>query len=129
MRLFIAVTALLLIGTAVGSPSEGWPLNAGDADGTRYSHLTQINAENVGQLGLAWEFRDFVVRGRTHHGMESNPILAGDTLYVSGPWGTAYALDARTGRLRWQFDPKADGQYARNTCCDVVSRGLAVSDG
>jgi mono/diheme cytochrome c family protein len=48
-----------------------WPLNGRTLDGSRYSPLGQIDAATVGRLGLAWEFRGFVVRGRTHRGRPS----------------------------------------------------------
>jgi quinohemoprotein ethanol dehydrogenase len=78
---------------------------------------------------VAWEFSDFTVRGRTHRGMEATPIMVDGTLYVSGPWSVVYAIDARTGKERWRYDPKVDGQFARRACCDAVNRGVAVADG
>jgi quinohemoprotein ethanol dehydrogenase len=109
--------------------SQEWPLNGGTADGVRHSPLTAINASNVARLGLAWEFNGFVLHGRTHYGTQSNPILVDGVLYFSGPWGIAYAVDARTGKLLWQYDHQANGQSARNGCCGAVSRGLAVWKG
>jgi quinohemoprotein ethanol dehydrogenase len=99
------------------------------AIGDHYSDSTTINARSVSQLGLAWEFKDFVVRGRTHHGMEATPMVVDGVMYVSGPWSVVYALDATTGHLLWQFDPQVDGEYARRGCCDVVNRGVAVHNG
>jgi len=107
--------------------AQDWPANGRDAGQTRFSPLEQINAGNVGRLGLAWEFDDFIVRGRTHHGMESNPILHDGALYLSGPWGTAYAVDATSGKLLWKFDPALDHLDGRMACCDVVNRGLAIA--
>ena len=110
--------------------SDGdWLLNGRTHSQERFSPLTKINRTNVERLALAWEFRDFVVRGRTHRGMESNPIAVDGVLYLSGPWGVAYAIDARTGKSLWTFDSKADGNYGRSACCDVVNRGLAVWKG
>ncbi|MGD9842602.1 MAG: PQQ-dependent dehydrogenase, methanol/ethanol family [Steroidobacteraceae bacterium] len=109
--------------------ADAWPMNGRDFSGSRFSPLTDINADNVNRLGLAWEFRDFIVRGRTHRGMQGNPILHEGMLYFSGPWGNAYAVDARSGETVWKFDTEADGQYARNSCCDVGSRGIAVLNG
>ena len=123
------ITAFLLLLSAPcirAAADESWPLNGRSFDGARHSPLREINIGNVQRLGFAWEFRDFIVRGRTHRGMEGNPIVTGGFMYFSGPWGVAYALDARTGRLLWRYDPKADGQFGRSACCDVVSRGLAV---
>jgi outer membrane protein assembly factor BamB len=47
------------------------------------------------------------IRWRTRIGpTESSPLLAGNRLYV-GDWrGRVYALDARTGRVRWTFQGK-----------------------
>jgi quinohemoprotein ethanol dehydrogenase len=106
-----------------------WPLLGRTFEGNHYSPLRQIDTVSVGRLGLAWEFRDLVVHGHTHRGLEATPILVDGVLYFSGPWGVAYAMDARTGKSLWTHDPQADGQYARATCCDAVSRGVAVMKG
>jgi quinohemoprotein ethanol dehydrogenase len=123
---------LLIAGLAGSSPPASqqrageWPLDGRDLDGQYFSPLTKINESNVARLGFAWEFRDFLARGGIHHGMESNPLFANGVLYFSGPWGDAYAVDARSGKLRWRYDGRADGQAARNACCDVVNRGVAL---
>jgi len=109
-------------------PGE-WLLAGRDFANTYYSPLNAINESNVARLGFAWEFRGLLSRGEIHHGMESNPVFADGVLYFSGPWGNAYAVDARSGKLLWAYDAHADGQYARNACCDVVNRGVAVWNG
>lgn len=106
-----------------------WPQFGGDASGAYYSPADQINASNLDKLGLAFEFTDFEVRGRTHRGLEATPIVVGKTMYLTGPWSVVYALDAQTGRERWRYDPHVDGAYARRSCCDAVNRGVAVHDG
>jgi alcohol dehydrogenase (cytochrome c)/quinohemoprotein ethanol dehydrogenase len=50
-------------------------------------------------------------------------------MYAVGPWSKVIALDARTGRKLWSYDPQVPGAYARRGCCDVVSRGLAYDQG
>jgi quinohemoprotein ethanol dehydrogenase len=111
-------------GTADG---ENWPLAGRDWRGQRFVANDDIGPGNVGSLGLAFEFRDFTVRGRTHRGLEATPLMVDGTLYFSGPWGVAYAVDARSGRHLWTYDPDADGEAARNACCDAVNRGVAVA--
>jgi quinohemoprotein ethanol dehydrogenase len=98
-------------------------------EGQRFSPLAKINAENVAELGFAWEYEAKSRRGRVEHGQESTPIMVDGVLYASGPWGSAFAVDARTGKEVWRFDPDVDGSYNRRACCDVVNRGLAVWDG
>ena len=106
-----------------------WPRPGRDMGDSYFSPLDGINAQTVGRMGLAWEFTDFQIRGRTHYGLQSTPVMVDGVLYFSGPWGEAYAVDARTGRKLWAYDTNAEGQVARNTCCGVVNRGIAVADG
>src|SRR6185295_11478877 len=47
----------------------------------------------------------------------------------SGPWSIVYAVDARTGKMVWTYDPKVPGNYGEKACCDVVNRGLAIYKG
>ena len=97
--------------------------------GERFSPLAQVNDTNATRLGFAWEYEARSHRGRVEHGQESSPIVVDGVLYASGPWGTVFAVDARTGAQRWRYDPEVDGSYNRRACCDVVSRGLAVWQG
>ena len=115
----------------LGAPDDAgsWPRAGRDLGDSYYSPLEGIDSGNAKELGLAWEFDDFLIRGRTHYALQTNPVLHDGTLYFSGPWGEAYAVDARTGELRWVADTEADGQYARNACCGVSNRGVAIADG
>ena len=97
--------------------------------GARFSPLTQITADNVSSLGFAWEYEVRSRRGRVEHGQEATPIVVDGVLYASGPWGSAFAVDAKTGEERWRYDPEVDGSYNRRACCDVVNRGLQVWKG
>ena len=97
--------------------------------GDRYSPLTQLDTASVARLGFAWEYEARSHRGRVEHGQEATPIVVDGVLYGSGPWGSVFAVDARTGRERWRYDPEVDGSYNRRACCDVVNRGLQVWKG
>jgi quinohemoprotein ethanol dehydrogenase len=115
-----------------GEPSATgatWPLYGGTFNEERFSPLARINQANAGQLGLAWSFDDFVVRGRTHRGNEASPIVVDGVMYFSGPWSVVYAVEAKTGKPLWKYDPGVDGQWARRACCDAVNRGVAVWKG
>jgi quinohemoprotein ethanol dehydrogenase len=87
----------------------------------RYSPLTQIDTSNAGQLGLAWTFET-----REGRGAEASPIVVDGVMYVTSAWSVVYALDARTGRQLWSFDPKVNHAVSAWSCCDVVNRGVAV---
>ena len=87
----------------------------------RFSPLKQINDQNVSKLGLAWYF-DL----DTKRGQEATPIIVDGTMYVSTAWSMVKALDARTGALKWAYDPKVPKAWGVYACCDVVNRGVAV---
>jgi quinohemoprotein ethanol dehydrogenase len=40
-----------------------------------------------------------------------------------------FAHDARSGELKWFYDPKVPREWAVHLCCDVVNRGVAIEDG
>jgi quinohemoprotein ethanol dehydrogenase len=90
----------------------------------RFSPLTQINDKNVGQLSLAWSLDT-----DTHRGLEATPIVVDGVMYMSLTWGTTIAVDARSGKELWRFDPEVPGEWGRYGCCDVVNRGVAVWKG
>lgn len=123
------VCLLLLAGTIHAAGSQDWPLYGRTFDEARSSPLTQIDTNNVSTLGLAWEFNDFVVRGRTHRGNEASPLVANGVMYFSGPWSVVYAVNAHNGRLLWKYDPQVDGNWVRRACCDAVNRGVALWKG
>ncbi len=101
-----------------------WPVNGGTDLEQHYSPLAQIDAGNVANLGLAWRF-DL----DTSRGQEATPIVVGGVMYVSSAWSKVFALDARTGRELWRFDPDVPRDKGVHACCDVVNRGVAVADG
>ncbi len=95
----------------------------------RYSPLKRIHEGNAEEVGFAWEQEFRSRRGRVEHGQEATPLVIDGVIYASGPWGSAIAVDARSGKLLWRYDPDVDGSYNRKACCDVVSRGLQVWQG
>ncbi len=104
-----------------GSEPRNWLLHGRTHDEQRHSPLRQINDGNVAELGLAWSY-DLP----TKRGLEATPIVVDGVMYTTGSWSLVYALDARTGRLLWMWDPKVPRKWGRFVCCDVVNRGVAV---
>lgn len=110
----------------VSPPEPGleWPGHGRDWREQRYSPLDQIHRRNLSDLGLAWSHETGTTRG-----MEATPIVVDGVMYVSTAWSRVLALNAKTGELLWKFDPKVPGWKARDACCDVVNRGVAVWKG
>jgi PQQ-dependent dehydrogenase (methanol/ethanol family) len=103
-----------------------WASWGGDYAGTRYSKLSQINAQNVKTLQPAWSFSTGVLRGH-----EGGPLVVNGVLYVHTPFpNTVYAIDQNTKSVIWEFTPTQDADVTIPVmCCDTVNRGLAYGDG
>jgi quinohemoprotein ethanol dehydrogenase len=101
-----------------------WAQYGRTSDDQRFSPIDQINEKTVGGLGLAWS-REL----GTTRGLESTPLVKDGVLFVTGSWSVVYAIDARTGVVRWIYDPKVPRERALFICCDVVNRGVALDQG
>jgi quinoprotein glucose dehydrogenase len=113
-----------------------WPAYGRTQEGTRYSPLQQITPENVKNLQVAWTFRTGDMKGPNDPVEitdEVTPIKIGDLLYLCSPHQILFALDAKTGTLKWKFDPrlKSDPSFQHVTCRGVsyvdLSAGAAAA--
>ncbi|PLR37521.1 membrane-bound PQQ-dependent dehydrogenase, glucose/quinate/shikimate family [Chimaeribacter coloradensis] len=107
-----------------GIPAGDWPAYGRTQGGTRYSPLTQINDKNVGDLKEAWTFRTGDLKTANDPGEitdEVTPIKIRDMLYLCTPHQKLIALDAASGKLKWQFDPqlKTNPTFQHVTCRGV----------
>jgi quinohemoprotein ethanol dehydrogenase len=109
-----------------GKTGEEW-LTYGLTPGeTRFSPLKQIDASNVSRLGLAWSY-DVGPGGGTQEG---TPLFWNGTLYGITNWSVVFAVDARTGKERWRWDPEVNRTTVLpKICCGVVNRGIAIYQG
>lgn len=110
--------------------SGEWLTYGGNYGETRYSSLRQIDATNVGRLGLAWT----AIVGSGGGNQEATPLFSKGVLYGITNWSIAFALDAKTGHELWRFDPAVDHAFAasgtnRGVCCGILNRGLALYEG
>ena len=104
--------------------SNDWPTIGLDYAETRFSKLNQITAQNVGKLGLVWSYPL-----ESSRGVEATPLVVDGIMYVTASWSVVHAIDARTGKRLWSYDPKVDKEKGYKGCCDVVNRGVALWKG
>ncbi|MGH8175726.1 MAG: PQQ-dependent dehydrogenase, methanol/ethanol family [Steroidobacter sp.] len=90
----------------------------------RFSPLAAITSDNVEDLKLAWSL-DL----DTHRGQEATPLIIDGVMYSTSAWSKVQAIDAATGELLWQYDPRVPGETGVKACCDTVNRGVAAYDG
>ena len=127
MKRFLTPVALgLTLGLAATAQAQNWPVYGGDTGNTRYSASKQINTTNVGKLNVEWALQLGSLRSQ-----ESTPILVGDTLYVTSSFGpkNTFAVNAKTGEVKWTYQPEVPKGIDQYACCDVNNRGVAYNDG
>ena len=117
-RIAAVLAAYCLISISTGHSQQApssvdWRVVAGDAGGSRYSALKQINTTNVDKLEVAWTYDVSDAPGT----LETNPIVVNGILYGYTPGQKVFAVNAATGEQLWRFD---SGALARGN-----NRGVA----
>ena len=117
---------LFFLFLSCGNDSEqefkSWSIYSGDASGSKYSNLSEVNKTNIGQLKLIWELEIYDKKENHRDGIQCNPIIIGDQMFVIGPDMKVHAINATQGNLNWSFDPFPGEKYSGN------SRGVTYFD-
>ncbi|MBC7978162.1 MAG: PQQ-dependent dehydrogenase, methanol/ethanol family [Myxococcales bacterium] len=109
---------------ANAATSKDWLTIGGDYAETRYSKLAEINPSTIKGLGLVWSYNLESTRG-----VEATPLVVDGIMYVTASWSVVHAIDVRTGKRLWSYDPKVPRSFGEKGCCDVVNRGVALYQG
>lgn len=115
----VLTSAQLLAGQK--QPSN-WTSYWGGYDGHHFSELTQVTPKTVKQLQARWTAS---LPGKSV--LESTPIVVDGVMYVAGPPGDVYALDARSGLEIWHFHRNQDTRNPGEI--NPFNKGVAVLDG
>ncbi|MFY0625017.1 MAG: PQQ-binding-like beta-propeller repeat protein [Reichenbachiella sp.] len=87
-------------------PYRSWDSYLGDQGRTHYSSLDQINIDNVSELEVAWTYQTGDSDDKSY--IQCNPLIVDSILFSTSPKLKVFALDAKTGKEIWQFDPFQD---------------------
>ncbi|WP_201800137.1 methanol/ethanol family PQQ-dependent dehydrogenase [Beggiatoa leptomitoformis] len=91
--------------------------------GQRFSPLTTVNKETVGDLVPAWSFS---YGGEKQRGQQAQPLIHDGKIFVTASYSRLFAIDEATGRELWEYEHRLpDGIMP---CCDVINRGAALYD-
>ena len=118
------VASQLSAGPDASWTGKDWYAFGGDDSQQHFSPLGQINAGNVSKLGLAW-FHDLDT-----FDSYTAPLAVNGVVYFAVGHSIIHALDARTGKLLWQYDPDvANSAGKAKMRAGWGIRGIAYKDG
>lgn len=106
---------------------DNWFLPGGNFRGEHFSPLDQVNRETAARLGLDWSF-DLPVKD----GIAATPLVVDGVIYLSGPYSVVFAIDAKSGKRLWQYDPHVSDGFGADPYLSWSARsnrGVAVWDG
>jgi len=97
---------------------KNWSEYLGDKSRTHYSSLNQINTSNIKTLEKVWEYKsgDLGIENKTQ--IQCSPIVIDNILYGTNPLIKLFAINAKTGKEIWKFNPE-----------ETVSPGWGVNRG
>ena len=112
-----------------GAKDGDWRFYGADSGTTKYSALDQINASNVKDLKIAWQWNARNFGKRPDFNWEVTPLAVKGTLYfTAGIRRDAIAVDGATGETLWMY--RLDEGARGTVVARQMNRGLAYwSDG
>jgi quinoprotein glucose dehydrogenase len=135
IRRWLALCSSLAAGQLTAQPVSDWPTYGHDRGGQRFSPLADITPQNVAQLEIAWTYHlrpdgsagaapatEAGAAERAAEGLagtsrrnrfaasQATPLVIGNGLFVTTPYGRVVALDATTGAELWATAIPGPGQ-------------------
>ena len=98
---------------------QNWLTYSGGYASQRHSQLKQIEPGNVKNLELKW-----ILPNQVFGAWQSTPIVVNGIMYVTQRPNDVLALDAKTGRVFWQYRYTVSPDT--RVCCGSNNRGIAI---
>ena len=96
-----------------------WLTYSGGYSSQRHTTLREITRANVRNLEQKW-----VLQGQVLGAWQSSPLVVNGVMYLTQRPNDVLALDARTGRVFWQY--RYNNSADQRVCCGANNRGLAI---
>ena len=107
----ISMTHALAAQSCCEPASKEFPKAGGNYGNQNVSSLGMINRTNIQRLGAAWH--DNLEGGSTDQFQQSTVVEAGGVLYVETSQGHVFAVDGKTGAIKWKYDSGTGVQLHR----------------
>ena len=108
-------------------PTDSWPTNGGNLLNQRYSPLTELNRDNVGELKGVWRTRLGGSGAEQKYSGEAQPIVHDGVAYIVTGADDVFAISVETGDILWIYEANLD-QSIDVVCCGWTSRGVGLSE-
>src|SRR5215813_3492655 len=103
----------------------GFALATWVALGQQARRVDDLALRNAGKTGDEW-----LAYGLTPGETRYSPLKQNGTIYSITNWSIVFAIDARSGKEKWRWDPEVNRQTVQpKICCGVVNRGIAMYQG
>ena len=112
---------------AAPAAASDWATFGYDYGQTRHVPFTKITADNINDLGIAWQVDFQKLDDSIPPANQSFPIVIDGVIYVTTTYSHVFALDAKTGDVKWHWQPDQIG-FFKNFGVSA-NRGVAVGDG
>ena len=97
---------------SVGVADEAnWATFGYTYDQNRHVPFDEITKENVGDLGKVWSVDFNKIDKDVPLGQQTYPIVVGGTMYATTHFNHIFAMDAKTGAVKWHFRPSKIGAF------------------
>jgi alcohol dehydrogenase (cytochrome c) len=116
-----------VLGSGTRFARGDWGSYGNTLDQNRHSPLTEVNKQNVNQLGRAFSVNFRRIDPTIPLGQQSFPIVVGGVIYVTTSANHVFAVDGQSGKALWHFKP-SDSVIFRNYGINA-NRGVAYCDG
>lgn len=99
-----------------GTANGEWRYWGGDEASSRYSPLDQINADNFGDLEVAWRWKADNFGPEVDYILRATPLYIKGKLYaVAGQRRTVVSIDPKTGETLWMWRMKENPRWQKST--------------